>query len=162
MYIKEANYCVWDNTNSITSKKIVASMDVMFEKYANESFNLFSISYQQTNGNMVYNNGVVIVAPDGELYAYGQKKALGVKLVDKGYNNITMVYDPVTGLADLYLNEKLVATGIKYYVMPKDISRSYIRYFDRKPSYSALADNLKVYLADTPEFVVPDGIQFPN
>ena len=162
IYVHECNYCVWDNTNSITSKKIVASIDVMFESYPRERLNLFSISYRDAKGKETYNSGIVLVGTDGSLYVSGSDEPLSVKLKNKGYSNITMVYDPVTGLADVYVDEKLERKDVKYIVMPTGISKSYIRYFDRKHGFGAAADNLKVYLADTPEFVVPDGLTFKN
>ena len=162
MYIHEANCCVWDKTNTITSKKFVASIDLMFESYPNTNLNLFSVSYRNKSGKETYNDGIVLVGTDGSLYVNGGKTKLPTKLNAKGYNNITIVYDPTTGLADVYLNEKLEVSGVEYKVMPKDISQSYIRYFDRKHGFAALADNIKLYVADTPEFVVPDGIVFKN
>lgn len=160
LYLSECNYAVWDNTKSITSKKIVASLDVMFESYSKEKLNLFSVSYVDTAGKMTYNNGIVLVGSDGSLYANGSDKPLSVKLKKKGYTNITMVYDPTSGLADIYVDEKLERKDVKYIIPPAGISKSYIRYFDRKAGYHAAADNLKVYVADTPEFIVPDGLTF--
>lgn len=162
MYIYECNYCVWDKTNTITSKKFIASLDVMFESYPNDTLNLFSVSYRNTAGKETYNSGIVKVSPDGKLYVNGSNEPLSAKLKDKGYNNITIVYDPVSGLADVYVNEKLERAGFEYIVMPTDISMSYIRYFDRKAGFVAHVDNVKLYVADTPEFVVPNGIMFPN
>ena len=160
LYLSECNYAVWDNTNSITSKKIVASIDVMFESYPKEKLHLFSVSYVDSKGTTAYNSGIVLVGNDGSLYVNGDDKPLSVKLKQKGYTNITMVYDPTTGLADVYVDEKLERKDVKYVIPPANVSRSYIRYFDRKAGYHAAADNLKVYVADTPEFVVPDGLTF--
>lgn len=162
MYIYECNYCVWDKTNTITSKKFVASLDVMFESYPKETLHLFSVSYRNTAGKETYNSGIVKVGTDGSLYVNGREKPLSVKLKDKGYNNITIVYDPILGVADVYVNEKLESAGVTYVVMPSDISMSYIRYFDRRAGFAAHVDNLKLYVANTPEFVVPNGIAFPN
>jgi hypothetical protein len=134
----------------------------MFESYPRERLNLFSISYRDAKGKETYNSGIVLVGTDGSLYVSGSDEPLSVKLKNKGYSNITMVYDPVTGLADVYVDEKLERKDVKYIVMPTGISKSYIRYFDRKHGFGAAADNLKVYLADTPEFVVPDGLTFKN
>ncbi len=47
-------------------------------------------------------------------------------------------------------------------VAPSDIGMSYIRYFDRRAGFAARVDNIKLYVADTPEFIVPNGITFPN
>lgn len=160
LYLSECNYAVWDNTNSITSKKIVASLDIMFESYSREKLNLFSVSYVDSKGTMAYNSGIVLVGNDGSLYVNGSDKPLSVKLKQKGYTNITMVYDPTTGLADVYVDEKLESKDVKYVIPPANVSRSYIRYFDRKAGYHAAADNLKVYVADTPEFIVPSGLTF--
>ena len=160
LYLSECNYAVWDNTNSITSKKIVASLDVMFESYSKERLNLFSVSYVDSKGKTAYNSGIVLVGDDGSLYVSGSDEPLSVKLKHKGYTNITMVYDPTSGLADIYVDEKLERKNIGYVIPPADISKSYIRYFDRKVGYHAAADNLKLYVADTPEFVVPDGLTF--
>lgn len=160
LYLSECNYAVWDNTNSITSKKIVASIDVMFESYPKEKLHLFSVSYVDSKGTTAYNSGIVLVGNDGSLYVNGDDKPLSVKLKQKGYTNITMVYDPTTGLADVYVDEKLERKDVKYVIPPTNVSRSYIRYFDRKAGYHAAADNLKVYVADTPEFIVPTGLTF--
>lgn len=160
LYLSECNYAVWDNTNSITSKKIVASIDVMFESYPKEKLHLFSVSYVDSKGTTAYNSGIVLVGNDGSLYVNGSDKPLSVKLKQKGYTNITMVYDPTTGLADVYVDEKLERKDVKYVIPPTNVSRSYIRYFDRKAGYHAAADNLKVYVADTPEFIVPTGLTF--
>lgn len=160
LYLSECNYAVWDNTNSITSKKIVASIDVMFESYPKEKLHLFSVSYVDSKGTTAYNSGIVLVGNDGSLYVNGSDKPLSVKLKQKGYTNITMVYDPTTGLADVYVDEKLERKDVKYVIPPTNVSRSYIRYFDRKAGYHAAADNLKVYVADTPEFIVPSGLTF--
>ena len=160
LYLSECNYAVWDNTNSITSKKIVASIDVMFESYPKEKLHLFSVSYVDSKGTTAYNSGIVLVGNDGSLYVNGSDKPLSVKLKQKGYTNITMVYDPTTGLADVYVDEKLERKDVKYVIPPANVSRSYIRYFDRKAGYHAAADNLKVYVADTPEFIVPSGLTF--
>jgi hypothetical protein len=160
LYLSECNYAVWDNTNSITSKKIVASIDVMFESYPKEKLHLFSVSYVDSKGTTAYNSGIVLVGNDGSLYVNGDDKPLSVKLKQKGYTNITMVYDPTTGLADVYVDEKLERKDVKYVIPPANVSRSYIRYFDRKAGYHAAADNLKVYVADTPEFIVPSGLTF--
>lgn len=162
LYISECNFCVWDKTKTITSQKFVASMDLMFESYPSVTFNLFSVSYRNAQGKETYNDGLIKVAPDGSLYVSGRKEPLSVKLKSKGYNNISIVLDPATGIADVYVNEKLECSGVKYVAMPADASAAYIRYFDRKLGFTAMADNLKVYVADTPEFVVPNGITFLN
>ena len=162
LYISECNFCVWDDTKTITSKKFVASMDVMFEHYADVTLNLFSVSYRDSRGRETYNDGLLKVASDGSVYVSGSSEPFSVRLKTKGYNNIAVVFDPITGLADVYINEKLERSNVKYIEMPSDISKSYIRYFDRKTGFSAQADNLKVYVADTPEFIVPDGISFPK
>ena len=60
----------------------------------------------------------------------------------------------------VYVDEKLERKDVKYVIPPTNVSRSYIRYFDRKAGYHAAADNLKVYVADTPEFIVPTGLTF--
>jgi hypothetical protein len=160
IYVHECNYCVWENTRSITSKKIVVSMDVMFESYPRETLNLFSVSYRNSKGKETYNSGIVLVGTDGSLYVSGSKEPLSVKLKNKGYNNITIVYNPTAGLADVYVDEKLERKDVVYIVPPADVSKSYIRYFDRKVGFAALADNLKAYVADAPEFVVPSGLTF--
>lgn len=158
LYIHDANFYVQDTSRSMVTKKFVVSFDVKFDKTT--EMELLSFVFQKTDGSWNYNSGIVKVASDGHLKIFGRDAKLDVTLKDKGYNNITVVCDPKTTVCDVYVDEKLVAEKIRYVACPSDARACYIRYFDRKKGYSACIDNLKMYVADTPEFVVPNGLVF--
>ena len=159
-YIHEANFYIQDTSRTMVNKKFVVSADFKFEKTTD--MELISFAYLNANGKWSYNSGVVKVTSDGKLRLHGEEKALDLKLKEKGYTNIAVVADPATSLCDVYVDEKLVRAGIKYFSFPTDAKECHIRYFDRKTGYSASIDNIKMYEGNTPEFIVPDGLTFKN
>ena len=159
MYINDANFYIEDKSNTLLTKKFVVSIDVKFDKYTD--IEMISFAHQKTSG-WNYNSGIVKITADGKIRIHGDDLPLDIKLSEKGYTNLTVVCDPISTLCDVYVNEKLVKKDVKYVAIPKDVKAAYIRYFDRKLGYAASADNIKLYVADTPEFVVPDGLVFKN
>ena len=159
MYINDSNFYIEDTSGTLLTKKFVVSIDVKFDKYTN--IEMISFAHQKQSG-WNYNSGIVKVTADGKIKIHGDDTPLDVKLSEKGYTNLTVVCDPISTLCDIYVNEKLVKKDVKYFAIPKDVKAAYIRYFDRKPGYAASADNIKLYVADTPEFVVPDGLVFKD
>ena len=157
-YIHDANFYIQDTSRTMVTKKFVVSADIQFEKTT--ELELVSFAYKNANGKWSYNSGVVKVTADGRLRLHGEENPLNLKLKEKGYTNITIVADPATTLCDVYVDEKLVKSGIEYFVFPTDAQECHIRYFDRKAGYAANIDNIKMYVADTPEFIVPDGLTF--
>lgn len=162
MKIGASNYYLRDTSGIFVSgKTFVFSMDIKVEKYAQAE--LLSIVYQ--NGSKwAYNRGVVRLEADGTLGFFSNgngKYTKTVRLSDKGYNNITVVGDLKNCLFDIYVNEELVREDVSYIASPNADTVVYIRYFDQKKAFVAYADNLKLYAAETPEFVVPaSGIVF--
>ena len=158
MYIYDCNYYIQDLTGTMIKSKFIVSVDIKFEKFAN--LELISFAHQKTDGGFNYNSGVIKLTSDGKIRFHGDDNPSDVVLKSKGYNNFTIVCDPITSLCDVYVNEKLVRTGIDYIDVPKNVKNVYIRYFDRKAGFAASADNMKLYTAETPEFIVPDGLVF--
>ena len=160
MYIYDCNYYIQDITNTMIKNKFVVSIDIKFEKFTD--LELISFAHQKTDGGFNYNSGVVKITSDGKVRFHGESQASDVVLNAKGYNNFTVVCNPITAICDVYINEKLVKSGIKYVSVPSNVKNVYIRYFDRKAGFAAAADNIKMYVAATPEFIVPNGITFAN
>lgn len=158
MYIHDANFYIQDTSRTMVEQKFVVSADIKFEKTA--EMELISFIFLNANGKWSYNSGIVRVTSDGKLKIAGNDTKIDITLKEKGYNNITVVCDPKTALCDVYVDEQPVAQNVKYVDCPSDAQACYIRYFDRKKGYSACIDNIKMYIADTPEFVVPDGLTF--
>ena len=157
-YIREANYYIQDTSRTMLTKKFVVSADIKFDKPT--SIELISYVFLNANGKWSYNSGIVKVTEDGKLRIHGEDAPLDIKVKEKGYSNIAIVADPATSLCDIYVDEKLMRTGVKYVDFPADAKECHIRYFDRKEGFAAAIDNMKMYVADTPEFVVPDGLTF--
>jgi hypothetical protein len=158
-YVYDANFYFQDKNKALLTKsKYVLSADIKFEKTTN--MELLSIVFQTLNGSWNYNSGVVKVTADGKFMLAGEEKPLDIAVKTKGYNNLSVVFDTKTGLCDVYIDEQLVGKNIAYKVFPDDAKGCYIRYFDRKAGYAGCIDNIKMYVADTPEFVVPDGLVF--
>ena len=132
--------------------------DVKFEKIT--EMELLSYAFQNADGKWSYNQGIVKLTADGRFKLYKEDAPLDVKIKTKGYTNITVVSDPKTSLCDVYIDGKLVREKVKYVNFPTDAIGCYIRYFDRADGFSACMDNMKMYVADTPEFIVPDGLMF--
>lgn len=163
MKIAACNYYVKDKSGVFLSgDTFVLSMDVKVEKYATAE--LLSIVYQHKNNKWSYNRGLVRLEADGTISFCGGgngKYTQTVRLSEKGYNNITVVGNFKDNLFDVYVNEELVREAISYVNVPAADDTIYVRYFDQKKDYVAYADNMKLYRADTPEFVVPkSGIVF--
>lgn len=158
MYIYDCNYYIQDTSETMLKNKFIVSADIKFEKYAD--LELISFAHQKAGGKWNYNSGVIKITSDGKVRFFGDDTVSNVVLKSKGYNNFTVVCDPITSLCDVYINEKLVKSGIDYVDIPNDVVGVYIRYFDRKAGFAASADNLKLYVAGTPEFIVPDGLVF--
>ena len=163
MSIATANYYVRDKSGIFVSgETFVLSMDLKVEKFAKAE--LISIAYQ--NGDKwVYNRGIVRLEADGSLGFYSDGNGVytqKVYLSTKGYNNITLVGDMKTRLFDVYVNGELVREEVYYSVSaPSKDTTIYVRYFDQKKDFVASADNLKLYEAKLPEFIVPSsGIVF--
>ena len=162
MRIAASNYYVRDLSGVFVSgETFVFSMDIKVEKYATAE--LLSIVYLDGT-KWSYNKGLIRLEANGTLgFFHAGNKALNetVRLSDKGYNNITVVGNLKTCLFDIYVNEKLVRESVKYITPPLATTKVYIRYFDREKDFVAYADNLKLYAAKTPEFIVPtSGIVF--
>lgn len=162
MKIATSNYYVQDKSGIFhKDTTVVFSMDIKVEKYA--AAELLSIVYK-TGSKWAYTRGVVRLEADGTLgfYSAGNGKYnKTVTLSDKGYNTITLVGDLTTYRFDVYVNDELVREGVQYVAPPAANTEVYIRYFDQKKDYIAYADNLKLYEAATPEFIVPtSGIVF--
>lgn len=159
-YISNANFYVHDTSRTMITQKFVVSVDVKFEKIA--EMELLSFAFQNADGKWSYNQGIVKVTADGRFKLYKEEEPLDVKVKSKGYTNIAVVSDPETSLCDVYIDGKLVRENIKYVKFPADAQGCYIRYFDRIEGFSACIDNMKMYVSDTPEFIVPDGLIFKN
>ena len=157
-YIHNANFYIQDTSKTMITKKFVVSADIKFEKCT--EMELISFVFQTANGKWNYNSGIVKITADGKLRIHGEDKPLDINLAGKGYHNITVVADPFTSICDVYVDERLVKSGVKYVDFPTDAKECHIRYFDRKSGYAASIDNMKMYVADTPEFIVPDGLTF--
>lgn len=158
-YISNANFYVQDVSRTMLTQKFVVSADIKFEKYT--EMELISYAFQKANGDWSYNSGVIKITSDGKFKLY-KDTVLDVNLKSKGYTNITVVCDPQTSLCDVYIDEQLVGSDIQYVKFPTDPKGCYIRYFYRKDGFSACIDNVKMYAADSPEFVVPDGLVFKS
>lgn len=162
MRIAASNYYVKDTSGVfVEGKKVVFSIDLKVEKFAHAE--LLSIVYL-TDGKWAYNRGIIRIEADGTLGFYDKgngKYTQPVRLSEKGYVTVTVAGDMKTGLFDVYVDGELVREGIRYFKPPSKSTAVYIRYFDQKKDFVACADNLKLYVADTPEFVVPSsGIVF--
>ncbi len=153
-----ANYYILDKTDTIKNgKDFVVSVDVRYEVYGRNA--LFSVLCH-TGKDFSYNAGLVFVEEDKSLSfvadgdpRYREK----VYLTDEGYDNITIKGNIRTGLYDVYLNQVLVRKDIPYVKnnSPKFVC---IRYFDvqSKVPYVGYVDNLKMYAADIPEFIIDE------
>ena len=159
-YIHSANFYIQDTSRTMVAKKFVVSADFRFEKCV--GMELISFVFKNADGSWSYNSGIVKLTSDGKLKIHGDEAPLDIKVKEKGYTNIAVAVDPKTKLCDIYVDEKLVKSGVEYVKFPSDAQECYIRYFDRKYGYVAAIDNMKMYAASSPEFVVPDGLTFEN
>ncbi len=160
-HLVSSNYYLLDLSNTLRDgKNFVLSFDVRFDKFSGGA--LFSL-IPFRNGSFSYNDGMMELDPSGNVTfcstgdsAYNK----AVKLSDKGYNNITVTGNMSTGLYDVYVNQTLVRKGISYQ-KAGNAEKIYIRYLDRDTGFDAAVDNLKLYAADLPEFLVePNGLVF--
>ena len=159
-YIHDANFYIQDTSRTMVNEKFVVSADFKFEKMTD--MELISFAFKDAAGKWHYNSGIVRLSADGRVRIHGEDKPLDIKLKEKGYTNITVVADPATSLCEVYVDQQLVKSGVKYYTFYNDAQECHIRYFDRKQGYAASIDNIKMYAADTTEFIVPDGLTFKN
>lgn len=158
-----SNYYLLD-TSEIMKKgqNFVISFDVKFDRYAKGA--LFSL-IPFNNGSFSYNDGLIRIDASGTLSFLGSGDSQYNKTVvlpDKGYSNIAIAGNMKTGLYDVYVNEELVRKDIPYIKSSSSLEKVYLRYLDKDTGSTAFIDDLKLYVAETPEFVIDESKLYFN
>lgn len=158
------NYYLLDKTNTLKDgKDFVVSMDIRYETFANTA--IFSVLGHNRNKDFSYNAGLIFADAEGRMTFVAQgdpEYQEEVYLSQDGYDTITVKGNLSTGLYDIYLNQKLVRKNVPYVKAQSSFDYICIRFFDVRYSnsnvpYVAYADNLKLYAASAPEFIIDES-----
>lgn len=158
----DSNYYLLDKSGILQDgRDFVVSVDVRYETHGRAS--LFTILCRYTGkGDFAYNGGLVFIEADGRLSTVNDGDPAYYKDVyfsAEGYDTVTVKGNLGTGLYDVYLNEQLVRKDVKYVSASSPINFVCLRYFDVQHggTYTGYVDNLKLYRASVPEFVIDES-----
>ncbi len=164
------NYYILDKTDTMkTGKTFFISADIRYETRAHAA--IFSILPKEKDQDFSYNAGLVFVEKDGKLSFVSRgdlRYQEDVYLSEEGYDNLTIKCDLYKGLYDVYLNQKLVRKNLSYVKTNDSVELVCARYFDVRYSDSdrppvAYGDNVRMYVADIPEFEIDEErLTFPE